>query len=133
MRKNETLSDDIIIAAILSTGSAAGAASMLNIDKGLILDRLNEQGFVLRLRQAQRDVLRSVENGLANSMLNAVNALNGILTDKESSAGCKLGAAQSVLKYAIAVQETVQAGENENLRCAPQPLSVFEQPVWRVK
>lgn len=98
-------SDDMIIAAIMSTKTNKEAADKLGMNQRHFYNRLREKPLQAKLQAAQEKLTQEVGNQLMRSMSAAVDVLNEIMQDKDANRQTRVYAANSVIQNALKLTE----------------------------
>ena len=100
-RKNSTaVSDEEIIAALLSSGSIQEAAQAVGIAPRTIYDRMGTRDFRAVYSAAKSDIIRQAVFSMCGNIAAAVNVIIGIMNNEENPAGTRLAAAKLLLDNA---------------------------------
>lgn len=110
--KNATaISDEEIIATLITNGTISQAAAQLNISTRTIYDRMANAGFKAAYSAAKSDILRKAVLKLNSKLNEAIDTISGIMIDKEASAAVRLQAAQAIINQADKFTQRLQAEE----------------------
>ena len=100
-KKNQTaVSDEEIIAALLSSGSIQEAAQAVGIAPRTIYDRIGTRDFRAVYSAAKSDIIRQAVFSMCGNIAAAVNVIIGIMNNEENPAGTRLSAAKLLLDNA---------------------------------
>ena len=100
-RKNSTaVSDEEIIAALLSSGSIQEAAQAVGIAPRTIYDRMGTRDFRAVYSAAKSDIIRQAVFSMCGNIAAAVNVIIAIMNNEENPAGTRLSAAKLLLDNA---------------------------------
>ena len=100
-KKNQTaVSDEEIIAALLSSGSIQDAAQAVGIAPRTIYDRIGTRDFRAVYSAAKSDIIRQAVFSMCGNIAAAVNVIIGIMNNEENPAGTRLSAAKLLLDNA---------------------------------
>ncbi len=100
-KKNQTaVSDEEIIAALLSSGSIQEAAQAVGIAPRTIYDRMGTREFRAVYSAAKSDIIRQAVFSMCGNIAAAVNVIIGIMNNEENPAGTRLSAAKLLLDNA---------------------------------
>lgn len=108
-KRTQVISDEEILAALLSSGTVREAASAAGLPIRTLYDRMNAPDFQIMYREARADVLREATNNLNKRMQAAVDTIVEIMTDAENNPAIRLQAAQTILKNAITFSARLQS------------------------
>ena len=111
-KRAQAVSDEEIIAALLSTGTIKAAADAAGLSTRALYDRMNAPEFRTLYRQAKTDVIRSAVHNLNSHIQEAVDTIADILTDTDTNPAVRLQAAGAILSNAEKFSKRVQAEEN---------------------
>lgn len=106
------VSDEEIIAALLSNGSQKAAAAAAGVTTRTIYSRLQDGEFQALYKLAKADILRQTVTALQARTTAAVDTISEIMADKEVNAAVRLQAAQTILSSASKYNTLLQAAEN---------------------
>lgn len=116
MAKNtQTVSDEQIITALMTAGTAQKAAEMCGISPRTLYSRMNARSFQELHRAVKADILRKAVYELNSRMTEAVNTISEIMLDKEASSSDRLKAAGMILDNAGKFADRLNKCEAENL------------------
>lgn len=115
-----TVSDEMIISALLSNSTNAAAAEELNISETYLYKRMRSPEFQDLFSEAKKILFKSCLEQTQRSIMDAVGTMIDIMNDTENSAQVRLNAAQAVVTAATRLQAsaTKERTENELLRWA---------------
>ena len=100
-KKNQTaVSDEEIVAALLSSGSILEAAQAAGIAPRTIYDRMGTREFRAVYSAAKSDIIRQAVFSMCGNIAAAVNVIIGIMNNEENPAGTRLSAAKLLLDNA---------------------------------
>lgn len=100
MAKQKTVSDEQIIAALLSNGTIKAAAAAVGISERSLYDRMNEGEFIALYKSAKADLIRGAVVNLNNQIQAAIDTVVEVMSDKDNNAAVRLQAAQTILNNA---------------------------------
>ena len=110
--KNTTaISNEEIIAALISSGTITQAAAQLNISTRTIYDRMTQKDFKAAYSAAKSDILRKAVLKLNTRLNEAIDTVSTIMNDKEVNAAVRLQAAQTIINTADKFTQRLQAEE----------------------
>ena len=128
--KNQTaVSDEQIIAALLSSGSIAQAAELIKISPRSIYDRMGTRDFKAAYSAAKSDIIRSAVLTLNRTISGAVEVITGIMNDTNNSPGTRLQAAKMILENAAKFSDRLAAADQDTSAYAEPALS-FDLDKW---
>ena len=107
--RTKVISDEEIIAALLSSGTVREAASAAGLPIRTLYDRMSKPDFQIMYREARADVLREATANLNKQVQAAVNTIAEIMTDADTNPAIRLQAAQTILKNAITFSARLQS------------------------
>ena len=108
----KTISDEIIISALISNGTIKAAAAAIGITERTIYDRMNDGEFKVAYKSAKVDVVRKAIFDLNNQIGAAVETIVTIMNDEEINPAVRLQAAQTILNNANKFSERLSIDEN---------------------
>lgn len=97
-RGNQESQDEALLVALASGASVRQAADAVGISERTVRRRLDEPGFVQRLREKRADALNGVLGRLTFAAAGAVEALKNLMNNSKSDQ-VKLGAARAILEH----------------------------------
>ena len=97
MAKKTAVSNEEIIAALMSSSTLAQAAQAAGLSSRALYNRMKEQAFTAEYQAARAAVLRETVNQLNKRASAAVTTIAGIMEDTEASPATRLQAAQIIL------------------------------------
>ena len=100
IEKLPAVSDEQIVAALISKGSVKEAAEALGISVRVVYSRKVTDDFRGIYYAAQADILRGAVISMNDKIAEAVNTIAEIMTDKTNNAQTRLQAAQTLLNNA---------------------------------
>ena len=110
--REQAVSDEQIIAALLNNGTLKTAAAAAGISERALYDRMNNGTFQALYRAAKADLIRAAVFNLNNQLQEAVNTVAEIMADKENNPAIRLQAAQTILNNAGKFSQRLQIDEN---------------------
>ena len=100
------LTDEAIIAALVSEGSIKGAAASLECTSRTLYARMKRPEFRALYAQAKADILKTATAKLQGNLCGAIDTLAAIMTDEEAAKQTRVNSAVSILQYAARFTET---------------------------
>ena len=98
-KRAQAVSNEEIIAALLSAGSVKAAATAAGIPVRTLYDRMNNAEFQTLYRSARAEVLRAAVHNLNGHIQEAVNTIAEVMNNEEINAATRLQAEESGIKY----------------------------------
>lgn len=111
MAKVKGVTDEAIIAALMSTGTVQGAATACGISPRTIYDWEQDRNFIALYERAKADIIRQAVFSLNGKLGAAVDAVAEIMQDKDTNAAVRLQAAQTVLNFSSKFSERLRTEE----------------------
>ena len=108
---NKTVTDEQIIAALLSNGTQRAAAAACGVDECTIYNRMNDGDFKALYNAAKADLIRAAVFNINNQLQAAINTVVEVMNDKESNPAIRLQAAQTILNNAGKFSERLASSE----------------------
>lgn len=108
----KTISDEVIISALISNGTIKAAANAVGISERSIYDRMSSGEFKALYKSAKADVVRKAIFELNNQIGAAVETVVSIMRDNEINPAIRLQAAQTILSNANKFSERLNIDEN---------------------
>ena len=109
--RTKAISDEEIIAALLSSGTVREAASAAGLPIRTLYDRMNTPDFQVMYREARAEILRAAVHNMNAQIQEAVNTIAGIMTNEEINPATRLNAAQTLLSNAAKFSARLQVEE----------------------
>lgn len=107
------VSDEQIIAALLSNGTIRATAAAVGLSERAIYDRMNAGDFQTIYKAAKADLLRGAVFNLEAQLQAAINTVCAIMEDESNNAAIRLQAAQTILNNAGKFAKHLQAEESD--------------------
>ena len=107
MAKRETISDERIIAALLSCPTLEAAAQQCKLSIRQLYERRQNADFVRKLTEAQTEALATTTRYLQHATGSAAATLLEIAESKVRPAQVRIAAARTILEQAAKYTETV--------------------------
>ena len=111
MKNTTAISNEEIIAALISSGTITQAATQLDISTRTIYDRMTQKDFKAAYSAAKSDILRKAVLKLHTRLNEAIDTVSTIMNDKEVNAAVRLQAAQTLINTADKFTQRLQAEE----------------------
>jgi len=111
MSKKKAISNEEIIAALLSSGTISEAAAKLNITPRSIYDRMCTRDFKAAYQAAKSDLIRGAVLKINQRLTDAIETVIELMTDKDVNPSTRLQAAQTILTNAAKFAERLQCDE----------------------
>lgn len=105
------VSDEQIIAALLSNGSTKAAAAAVGMTERTLYNRMNEGDFVALYKAAKADLLRCAVVSLNGQIQAAIDTVVEVMTDKKNNCAVRLQAAQTILNSVGKFSQRLQGEE----------------------
>ena len=94
-------SDDVILEALLTAGSARQAARRLGCSLSCVRDRLSKPAFKAKYQKIMADALSDAIDNLKIRMSSAVDVLSVTMTKEDTPATVKVSAADAILRHGL--------------------------------
>ena len=111
MAKKKTVTDEQIIAALLTGGTIKDAAAAAGVSERTIYDRMNQGDFQALYKAAKADLIRAAVFSLNGKVQAAIDTVAAIMQDDNNNAAVRLQAAQTILTNAGKFAARLQADE----------------------
>ena len=111
-KRAQAISNEEIIAALLSAGSVKAAATAAGIPVRTLYDRMNNAEFQTLYRSARAEVLRAAVHNLNSHTQEAINTIAEVMNDPDINPATRLQAAQTILNTASKYSQRLQAEES---------------------
>ena len=106
MAKRETISDERIIAALLSCPTLEATAEQCGLSVRQLFERRQNPDFVRKLKEAQAEALATTTRFLQKATGSAAATLLEIAENKVKPAQVRVAAARAILEQAVRYTET---------------------------
>ena len=110
MKNKSAVTDEEIIAALMTNSTIKKAAEAVNLSERSIYDRMAEDDFKTAYKGIRTALLRNALISLQGKAEKAAETITKIMDDEENSPGVRLQAARMILdnvcKFTIKLQET---------------------------
>lgn len=119
MAREKAVSNEQIIAAMLTSGTIAAAAESCGISPRTIYDRMKDRDFRAEYGAAKNEIIRGAVYKLNQQLSAAADTVVEIMQNPENNSAVRLQAAQTILNNAgkladrLNQQETAARKENE--------------------
>lgn len=110
--KQAAISDEEIIAALLSSGTIREAAQAAGISERALYERMKGGDFQALYKSAKADTIRAAVVSLNSKLQAAIETVFEIMQDQEANPATRLQAAQTILNNAGRLADRLQAAEN---------------------
>ena len=110
--REQAVSDEQIIAAILNNRTLKAAAAAAGISERALYDRMNSGDFQALYKAAKADLIRAAVFNLNSKLQEAIDTVAEIMADPDNNAAIRLQAAQTILNNAGKFAQRLQADEN---------------------
>ena len=111
-RKKQTgISDEEIIAALISTGTIREAARTAGISERALYERMKSGDFQALYKSAKADTIRAAVNALNARTQAAIDTIAEIMEAQDVNPATRLQAAQTILNHAGRFADRLQAAE----------------------
>ena len=107
MAKRETISDELIISALLSCPTLEAAAQQCKLSIRQLFERRQDPAFVAKLKQAQAEALESTTRFLQSATGTAARVLAEIAESPGRPAQVRISAARTILEQAAKFTDIV--------------------------
>lgn len=125
-KKQSAVTDEQIIAALISNGTISQAAEAAGISPRTIYERMTHREFKAAYRAAKSDLIRQAVFNMDNKLTDAINTIADIMNDKNANPAIRLQAAQTILNNAQKFAERLKGEENGIAAATEKPLFDFE-------
>ena len=96
----KAISDEKIIAALISNGTIKDSATAVGITERSLYDRMSNGQFKALYKSAKADIVRKAIFDLNNQLGAAIDTIVSIMNDEEVNPAIRLQAAQTILNNA---------------------------------
>ena len=108
------ITDEQVVAALLNTGTIAGAAKVCGLSSRTIHERMMEEAFQKLYRESTTDILRGAVISIDQKLTGAIDVLWSILNSEDVSPTVKIQAAQCLLSHAGKLAARLTDAETAN-------------------
>jgi len=116
-RKNQTgISDEELIAALISTGTIKAAAQAAGIGERTIYTRMKSGEFQALYKAAKADTIRTAVNALNGRIQAAIDTIAEIMEAQDINPATRLQAAQTILNHAGRFADRLQEAEAKTIQ-----------------
>ena len=116
-RKNQTgISDEELIAALISTGTIKAAAQAAGIGERTIYARMKSGEFQALYKAAKADTIRAAVNALNARTQAAIETIAEIMEAQDVNPATRLQAAQTILNHAGRFADRLQEAEAKTIQ-----------------
>lgn len=112
------VSNEKIIAAMLSNNSIRSAAKAADVSESTIHAKLRDRDFVKQLQERRLSMLEEAVNLIQNKLLEAVEVIADLMHDEKAPPQARLAAAESLIKH---TRELTDQRNRSECRLEPQP------------
>ena len=129
-KRNQTaVSDEQIIAALLSSGSIQQAAELTGIAPRTIYDRMGYRDFKAAYSAAKADIVRQAVLTMNRNLSAAVDVVTGIMSNEENPAATRLQAAKMIIDNAARFTDRLNEADAYTAQQAESPMG-FDPAKW---
>lgn len=116
-RKNQTgISDEELIAALISTGTIREAAQAAGIGERTLYARMKSGEFQALYKAAKADTIRAAVNALNGRIQAAIDTIAEIMEAQDINPATRLQAAQTILNHAGRFADRLQEAEAKTIQ-----------------
>lgn len=116
-RKNQTgISDEELIAALISTGTIKAAAQAAGIGERTLYARMKSGEFQALYKAAKADTIRTAVNALNGRIQAAIDTIVEIMEAQDVNPATRLQAAQTILNHAGRFADRLQEAEARTIQ-----------------
>lgn len=109
--KQAAVSDEQIIAALLSNGTVKAAADAVGLSERAVYARMISGEFKALYASAKSDLIRTAVLDINSQVTAAIRTIVEVMSDPKNNAAIRLQAAQTILNNAGKYSERLQASE----------------------
>jgi hypothetical protein len=117
----KVVSDEQIISALLTTGTARKTAEMCGISERTLYTRMSDDAFKVLYGAIKGDILRQATHIFNEKMLDAVNVIAEIMHDKEASHSDRLKACAMIIDNAGKFADRLDSTESRTANAINPP------------
>lgn len=130
MARTKGVENEVIIAALLQSGSMKEAAAAAGVSPRTIYDRMKDNEFRAEYMTAKNDIMRKAVFSMNEKLAQAVDTIAEIMTDKDNNPAIRLQAAQTLMnnagKYSTILQEKEYAAQAEGKTTADKISDIID-------
>ena len=115
MAKQTAITDEEIIAALITSGTITQAAAKVGLSTRAVYDRMATRNFKTLYYGAKTDIIRAAVLKINKSLTDAIETVSEIMTDKEVNPATRLQAAQTIISNAAKFSDRLQREETNNI------------------
>ena len=97
----ERITDERILAALLTAGSVRAAAKSASVSEGTIRNRLSDPDFRAKYDALRGDLLQEATAGMTAHLQAATETMTAIMEDTENAASVRLAACDALLRHCL--------------------------------
>lgn len=125
-KKNQTaVSNEEIIAALISSGSIAQAAEATGIAPRTMYDRMGTREFKAAYSAAKSDIVRTAVFTINNKLEKAIETIAAVMEDEKNPAATRLQAAKIIVDNASKFAERLHEEERYTGEMAKKPMAIW--------
>ena len=125
----KVVSDEQIISALLTSGTARKTAEMCGISERTLYTRMSDDAFKVLYGAVKGDILRQATHILNEKMIDAVNVMAEIMHDKEASTSDRLKACAMIIDNAEKFADRLDSTESKTANAINPPAFVDINPL----
>ncbi len=115
MAKQTAVTDEEIIAALMTSSTIAETASKVGLSARTVYDRMATKPFKALYHGAKTDIVRGAVFKINSKLTEAIETVSELMTDKEVNPAIRLQAAQTIITNAAKFSERLQGEEYQNI------------------
>lgn len=115
MAKQTAVTDEEIIAALMTSSTIAETASKVGLSARTVYDRMATKPFKALYHGAKTDIVRGAVFKINSKLTEAIETVSELMTDKEANPAIRLQAAQTIITNAAKFSERLQGEEYQNI------------------
>lgn len=115
-QKQAAISNEEVIAALISNGTIREAAEAVGLSERAIYERMKQGDFQALYKSAKADTIRAAVTALNDRLQRAIETITGIMEDQEVNPATRLQAAQTILNQAARLSDRLQEAEADTAR-----------------
>ncbi len=110
-KKNTAVSDEQIIAALMSQSTVTEAGAAVGLSPRAMYDRMSDGEFKALYRAAKADIVKAATAALNSKVQQAIDTMTEIMENENISPAIRLQAAQAILNHAGKFAERLDVAE----------------------
>lgn len=111
MARVKVISNEELIAAIITNNTLAAAAEAAGISLRALHDRMRDPDFRIAYTDAKSEIIRGAVRTVNSHLTEALETVAGIMNDEQNNAAVRLQAAQTILSQSSKINDRLMSCE----------------------